>query len=133
MHQIHQLTGEITERKALDDLGVLPIREARALGARFAIDDFGTGNSGFQQLIGLEVDTIKIDRSFVMRLGQDRTAERLARGITAFANVLKAELVAEAVETAEQASFLRAIGVGRGQGWLSSKSVESEVLKSAVS
>ena len=133
MRRIHQLTGEITERKALDDLGVSAIREARALGARVALDDFGTGNSGLQQLIGLEVDTIKIDRSFVMRLGQDRTAERLVRGITAFANILKVDLVAEGVETPEQASFLRAIGVEKGQGWLWSKSVEGAVLKAAVS
>ena len=108
--------GEITERRALDDLGRAAIREIRRIGAKIALDDFGTGNSGLQQLIGLEVDILKIDRSFVLGLGRDRSAERLVRGIAALANVLRVGLVAEGVET--EALFLRAIGVEKGQGWL---------------
>ena len=120
---LNQLTGEITERQALDDLGRSAIRLARDMGMRIAVDDFGTGESGLQQLIGLEVDTLKIDKSFVVRLGRDPQAERLVRGIAALASVLKVDLVAEGIETEEQASFLREIGVEKGQGWLWSKAI----------
>jgi sensor c-di-GMP phosphodiesterase-like protein len=127
-----QLVGEITERRALDDLGRAAIREIRRIGARIALDDFGTGNSGLQQLIGLEVDILKIDRSFVLGLGRDRLAERLVRGIVALANVLRVALVAEGVETEAQAQFLRAIGVERGQGWLWGHDLDAAGLVSAV-
>lgn len=120
-----QLVGEITERRSLDDVGRAAIREVRALGARIALDDFGTGKANLQELIGLEVDFLKIDRSFVLGLGRDRLAERLVRGIAALAGVLRVGLVAEGVETAEQALFLRAIGVEKGQGWLWSKALDA--------
>ncbi len=126
--RLNQLTGEITERQALDDLGRSAIHLAREMGARIAIDDFGTGESGLQQLIGLEVDTLKIDKSFVVKLGADRQAEKLVRGIAALASVLEVDLVAEGIETQEQASFLRAIGVQRGQGWLWSKAIGGTAL-----
>ena len=129
-NRLGQLTGEITERQALNDLGRSAIRQARDLGARIAIDDFGTGESGLQQLIGLEVDTLKIDKSFVVLLGKDKFAERLVRGIVALATVLKVDLVAEGVETPEQAAFLRAVGVEKGQGWLWSKAIASSELHS---
>jgi sensor c-di-GMP phosphodiesterase-like protein len=127
-----QLVGEITERRALDDLGRAAIREIRRIGARIALDDFGTGNSGLQQLIGLEADILKIDRSFVLGLGQDRSAERLVRGIAALANVLRVGLVAEGVETKSQALFLRAIGVEKGQGWLWGHDLDAAGLASAL-
>ena len=131
-HRAQQLVGEITERRALDDLGRAAIREIRRVGAKIALDDFGTGNSGLQQLIGLEVDILKIDRSFVLGLGRDRLAERLVRGIVALANVLRVALVAEGVETEAQAQFLRAIGVERGQGWLWGHDLDAAGLVSAV-
>ena len=120
---LSQLTGEITERQALNDLGKNAIRLGRQLGVKVAIDDFGTGQSGLQQLLGLEVDSIKIDRSFISLLGKDLPAERLVRGMAALATILKVEIVAEGVETQGQASFLRAIGVEKGQGWLWSKAI----------
>jgi sensor c-di-GMP phosphodiesterase-like protein len=120
---LSQLTGEITERQALTDLGKKALGLARQLGGKVAIDDFGTGQSGLQQLLGLEVDIIKIDRSFISLLGKDLPAERLVRGMAALATILKVEIVAEGVETEEQASFLRAIGIEKGQGWLWSKAI----------
>ena len=130
--RVQQLVGEITERRALDDLGRAAIREIRRVGAKIALDDFGTGNSGLQQLIGLEVDILKIDRSFVLGLGRDRLAERLVRGIVALANVLRVALVAEGVETEAQAQFLRAIGVEKGQGWRWGHDLDAAELVSAV-
>jgi sensor c-di-GMP phosphodiesterase-like protein len=131
-HRASQLVGEITERQALDDLGRAAIREIRRLGAKIALDDFGTGNSGLQQLIGLDVDILKIDRSFVLGLGRDRSAERLVRGIAALASVLRVGLVAEGVETDAQALFLRAIGVEKGQGWLWGHDLDAVGLASAL-
>ena len=119
-----QLVGEITERQALDDLGRSAIRVAREeLGMKVAIDDFGTGQSGLEQLIGLEVDILKIDQTFIDLIGKDSAAEQLVRAITALATVLDNEVIAEGVETSEQAAFLREIGVNRGQGWLWSKAI----------
>ena len=126
---LSQITGEITERQVLNDVGKHAIQLARQLGGKVAIDDFGTGQSGLQQLLGLEVDIIKIDQSFISLLGKDLPAERLVRGMAALARVLKVEIVAEGVETEEQASFLRAIGVDKGQGWLWSKAISSEELQ----
>jgi|AP12_2_1047962.scaffolds.fasta_scaffold13784_2 c-di-GMP phosphodiesterase len=121
-----QLVGEITERQALNEMGRNAIRVAREeLGMKVAIDDFGTGQSGLQQLIGLEIDILKIDRSFIELIGKDAAAERLVRAITALAAVLNVDVVAEGVETVDQASFLRAIGVDKAQGWLWSKAVGS--------
>ncbi len=126
---LSQLTGEITERQTLNDLGKNAIRLARQLGGKVAIDDFGTGQSGLQQLLGLEVDIIKIDRSFISLLGKDLPAERLVRGMAALAKILNVEIVAEGVETQEQAAFLRAIGIEKGQGWLWSKAIGPSELK----
>ncbi len=123
MDHLSQMTGEITERQALTDQGKNALHLARLLGGKVAIDDFGTGQSGLQQLLGLEVDFIKIDRSFISLLGKDLPAERLVRGMAALATILKVEIVAEGVETQEQASFLRAIGIEKGQGWLWSKAI----------
>ena len=119
-----QLVGEITERQALNENGRGAIRVAREeLGMKVAIDDFGTGQSGLQQLIGLEVDILKIDQSFVEQIGKNVDAERLVRAIAALATVLDVDVVAEGVETVDQASFLRAIGVDKAQGWLWSKAI----------
>jgi sensor c-di-GMP phosphodiesterase-like protein len=119
-----QLVGEITERQALNEMGRNAIRVAREeLGMKVAIDDFGTGQSGLQQLLGLEVDILKIDQSFIELIGKDIAAERLVRAIAALATVLNVEVVAEGVETADQASFLRAIGINKAQGWLWSKAI----------
>lgn len=124
-----QLTGEITERQALSEQGRIALRLARQLGGKIAIDDFGTGQSGLQQLLGFEANILKIDRSFVSLIGKDLSAERLVRGIAALATVLKMSIVAEGVETQEQAAFLRAIGVEKGQGWLWSKAIGPSELR----
>lgn len=121
-----QLVGEITERQALNEMGRNAIRVAREeLGMKVAIDDFGTGQSGLQQLIGLEIDILKIDRSFIELIGKDPAAERLVRAIASLAAVLNVDVIAEGVETVDQASFLRAIGVNKAQGWLWSKAIGS--------
>lgn len=114
---------EVTERQALTDVGRQALAASRALGARVAVDDFGTGQSGLQQLMGLDFDILKIDRSQVHPLMTDRSARRLLRGLVALAGALRVKLTAEGVETREQAMFLHAAGVDCGQGWYWSKAV----------
>jgi EAL domain-containing protein (putative c-di-GMP-specific phosphodiesterase class I) len=87
-----------------------------------------TGQSGFRDLIGLEVDFIKLDHSYIEPLNSDPLMERLVRAFAAFAAVLHVDLVAEGVETLEQAAFLRAVGVEKGQGFLWSRALSAEEL-----
>jgi sensor c-di-GMP phosphodiesterase-like protein len=126
---ISQLVCEITERQALTDAGRNALASARPLGLRIALDDFGTGQSGLKQLIGLPVDILKIDKSEVDPLLSDPTADRLMRGVVALAAALRVKVIAEGVETREQALFLHAAGVDAAQGWLWSKAVPPDRLE----
>jgi sensor c-di-GMP phosphodiesterase-like protein len=126
---IHRLVCEITERQALTEAGREALAGARPLGLRVAMDDFGTGQSGLKQLIGLPLDFLKIDKSEVDPLIKDPTADRLLRGVVALANSLRVKVIAEGVETQEQAFFLRAAGVDAAQGWLWSKAVPPHELE----
>ncbi len=124
----HSLVCEITERQALTDAGRTALVKARDMGIRIAMDDFGTGHSGLKQLIGLQLDILKLDKSQIDPLMKDPTADRLLRGVVALASALRLKVIAEGVEKPEQAFFLRAAGVDGGQGWLWSKAVPPEEL-----
>jgi sensor c-di-GMP phosphodiesterase-like protein len=127
-----RLVCEITERQALTDAGREALAFARPMGLRIAMDDFGTGQSGLKQLIGLPLDILKIDKSEVDPLMKDPTADRLLRGVVALAAALRVKVIAEGVETPEQAFFLRAAGVDCAQGWLWSKAVASHDLEQRI-
>ncbi len=129
---IDHLVCEITERQALTDAGREALAIARPLGLRIAMDDFGTGQSGLKQLIGLPLDMLKIDKAEIDPLMKDPTADRLLRGVVALAAALRVKVIAEGVETQEQAFFIRAAGVDAGQGWLWSKAVPPEELERLV-
>lgn len=112
-----RLVCEITERQALSVQGRAALVLARQNRIRLAVDDFGTGHSGIAQMLGLTIDILKMDRSQVVLLTKDVTAERLVRGIIAMGSLSRARVVAEGVESAAQALFLQAAGVDYGQGW----------------
>ena len=114
---------ELTERQALTDLGRSSIDTARSLGVSVALDDFGTGHSGLSQFVGLDLDILKIDRSLLLPILENRTAARMLRGIVGLAAALRLRTVAEGVESWEQAFFLRAAGVDYGQGYFWSRAV----------
>ncbi len=114
---------ELTERQALTDLGRSSIDNARSLGIAVAVDDFGTGHSGLSQIVGLDLDVIKIDRSLLLPILENRSAQRMMRGIVGLAAALRMRTVAEGVETWEEAFFLRAAGVDYGQGFYWSRAV----------
>jgi sensor c-di-GMP phosphodiesterase-like protein len=127
-----RLVCEITERQALTDTGREALIQAAPLGFRVAMDDFGTGHSSLKHLIGLPLDILKIDKSQIDPLMKDPTADRLLRGVVALAAALRVKIVAEGVETQEQAFFLRAAGVDAGQGWLWSKAVPADELERLI-
>ena len=122
------LEVEITESVCLDDAqGVGDrLQRLRAMGVRCSIDDFGTGYSGLAYLARLPLDSLKIDRSFVSRIGTADSQEAIVDAVIALAHSLRLNVVAEGVETVEQASYLRSRGCDQIQGYLFSRPVPAE-------
>jgi diguanylate cyclase (GGDEF)-like protein len=114
---------EVTETALMTDVtaAIDTMRLVKSLGVHISIDDFGTGYSSLAQLKLLPVDEIKIDRSFVERLGQDREDTAIVAAIVAMAHALDLSVVAEGVETLEQLAQLRALDCELGQGFLFSR------------
>jgi diguanylate cyclase (GGDEF)-like protein len=114
---------EITEGALLDDCAdeVQKLKLLRAAGVRVAIDDFGTGYSSLSRLSDLPIDTLKIDRSFISRLPNDRSGETLVSTIITLAHAFGMSVVAEGVETPEQLDMLCRLGCDELQGFLLSK------------
>ncbi|WP_236790653.1 EAL domain-containing protein [Amycolatopsis sp. GM8] len=110
---------EITESALMRDsaLASEALAALRELGVRLAIDDFGTGYSSLAQLQRLTLDTLKIDRSFVMRLGESADAEAIVTSIIAMAHAVQLTVVAEGVETEAQLNLLRELGCDQAQGY----------------
>ena len=114
-----RLKLEITESAvmAVDDAFSL-LDRLRKIGIGLALDDFGTGYSSLSYLKMLPVQQLKIDRSFVVGIGTNPEDEAIIRSVMALAGSLDFEVVAEGVETAEQAAFLSALGCHGLQGFL---------------
>ena len=121
--------GTLLESGALERTNLNALRE---FGARVLLDDFGTGYSSFGYLRDFQIDTIKIDRSFVDRLADDRHSAALIQAILAMARGMDMDVVAEGIETEEQAKLLRLLGCRYGQGFgLGRPVVASEALAGA--
>jgi diguanylate cyclase (GGDEF)-like protein/PAS domain S-box-containing protein len=125
-----RLELELTESLLMEDTeGNRAVLSAFAdLGVRLAIDDFGTGHSSLSYLKRLDVDTLKIDRSFVMQLPDDPEDVAIATAVVALGKSLDMHVVAEGVETEAQARFLEGLGCHEMQGWLLSKALPPDQL-----
>ena len=103
------------------------LRSLKALGVRLSIDDFGTGYSSLAYLKRFPVDKLKIDRSFIRDIPDDRSGMQLTSTIIALARGLELDVVAEGVETQAQFDFLRSHDCDAYQGWLFSPAVPASV------
>lgn len=114
---------ELTESCLVEDeqLAHRLIRMFRELGAQVHLDDFGTGYSSLSQLARLPLDVLKLDGSFIHSIHTDAKAQALVRSMVAVGHELNLKIVAECVETQEQADFLDNIGVDYVQGYLYGK------------
>ena len=113
-----RLVLEILETTALADMDYTCdlMQECRALGVRFALDDFGTGYSTLTYLKRLPLDMLKIDRSFVINMLNDRHDLAIVEGVIGLSETFGCSVVAEGVDTLEQAQRLIEIGCDIGQG-----------------
>lgn len=119
---------EVTESLIMNDAdgNIAKLRAIGDLGVKIAIDDFGTGYSSLSYLTRLPAQTLKIDRSFVISMLDDPGVMTLVSTIVSLAHSLKLEVVAEGVETEEQARFLRLLRCDQMQGFLIAKPLPPE-------
>jgi EAL domain-containing protein (putative c-di-GMP-specific phosphodiesterase class I) len=110
---------ELSEHDPVDDYDTLlaALRPLRARGMRLAIDDVGAGFSSLRHIVLTSPEVIKLDRTIVDRVATDPILTTLVRSLTEFGHGCGARVVAEGVETAEDAAALLALGVDYGQGW----------------
>jgi diguanylate cyclase (GGDEF)-like protein/PAS domain S-box-containing protein len=125
------LTIEVTESTAMadGDTGFRALRDLSSEGIRVAIDDFGTGYSSLEQLRRMPVDIVKVDRSFVGGMAGDSTDREIVAAVVGMGRALKLCVVAEGIETPEQADALRELGCDIGQGYLYAKPLPAEAME----
>ena len=124
LDDLHLVPGdvvlEISERESIENFEIF--REARDyyrnLGFKIALDDTGVANAGFEAVLELAPDYLKLDRSLVRSVDADPPRQELLRGLQPLAVTLGARLVAEGVETSEELAMLQQLGIPYGQGFL---------------
>jgi diguanylate cyclase (GGDEF)-like protein/PAS domain S-box-containing protein len=120
---------EITESAYISaDSGVRNVEALEELGVHLSIDDFGTGYSSLGYLKRLPVDSIKIDRSFVSDVLTDGADQAIIRAIIAVAKSLGLIVIAEGVETSDQADYLRMLGCTQLQGYFFARALDGDEL-----
>ncbi len=128
---VHTLMFEITETVVTEDIDdvVQTMQQLKALGIRFSMDDFGTGYSSLSHLNRLPLDELKVDRAFVLALGDDDGDRAMVVTILNMAKLLGLNTVAEGVETAGQHAFLMHHGCGIFQGYFHAKPLTKEAFE----
>jgi EAL domain-containing protein (putative c-di-GMP-specific phosphodiesterase class I)/CheY-like chemotaxis protein len=128
------LEVEITETSAVSDLAVAvqAAKAVRALGVAIAVDDFGTGFASLSYLRHFPLDTLKIDQSFVSRLSDGSVDQCIVQSVMALAGSMGLGVIAEGVETADQAALLTAMGCTTVQGFLYSPALPIEAFEEFV-
>ena len=126
---MQQVVFEITERALLDDsdeTAQQSMARLRDLGVTLAVDDFGTGYASLQYLQSFPIDWLKIDKSFVDGIGRDGRSADLVAHVLELGRSLGLRIVAEGIETGDQAEWLRARGVQHAQGWLYARAMPAD-------
>ena len=129
-----RLCLEVTETAILEDpqLARRHLEELRGLGVHLALDDFGVGYSSLSHVADLApIDRVKIDRSFVSRICEQREGAIVA-SVVSLCQELGLDTVAEGVETSAQRAELQAMGVRRAQGFLFARPAPPEVIEAAL-
>jgi len=123
-----QLEIELTETAVLDDPDEANavLDALRAVGVRIALDDFGTGYTSLSLLARLPLDTVKIDRSFIVAMANGERDEAMVESIITMARALKLRVVAEGVETNEELEKLAHFGCHEVQGYLISRPMQAD-------
>ena len=118
-----QLVLELTEGTLIDRIGPasLQLAQLRALGVEISIDDFGTGYSSMTYVKHFPLDELKIDRSFVQGLPDDKADLAIVHAITVLGHSLGMRVVAEGIETSAQLAAVQALGIDQFQGYLLGK------------
>jgi EAL domain-containing protein (putative c-di-GMP-specific phosphodiesterase class I) len=126
---------ELTESMIVEDAKSTAaiLSELRALGVQVQIDDFGTGYSSLGYLQRLPIDTLKIDRTFVSRIGKNGNGSEIVRTILTLAHEMGLKVVAEGIETDVQLSNLKAMECDYGQGYLFTRPIDSQTASTLLS
>lgn len=128
------LEVEITEEAILDPaLADEQLKQLEQAGYKLAVDDFGMGHSSLAYLIGLKVDRLKIDRSFVKDVARSETNQKLISAMVSLGQSLSLEIVVEGVETPEDAAILARLGCGTAQGYLFARPMPPSALDTWIS
>jgi diguanylate cyclase (GGDEF)-like protein len=129
-----RLELEITETALVDNMTVAQnvINHLREAGVRIALDDFGTGYATLSQLLSFRLDRIKIDRSFIERLGKDVESDTIVRAILGLAKGFGLATTAEGIEDADQLASLRANGCLEGQGYFFGKAIPANQIEALL-
>ena len=119
---------EITESAIMDNAesARLILEQLRTRQIKLSIDDFGTGYSSLSYLHRFPVDNLKIDRSFINRIGNDRENQDIVEAIVNLAETLGMSAIAEGIETVQQLKLLRELGCHEGQGYFFAKPLSAE-------
>ncbi len=122
---------EITESSIIKDpkAALATLEQLNQLGVQICMDDFGTGYSSLSYLHTLPLSTIKIDRSFISRLGNDQSSLAIVRAVTELARHMNLDVVSEGVELQEQAEFLKGLECPYAQGYLFARPMTLEAMK----
>jgi diguanylate cyclase (GGDEF)-like protein len=125
---------ELTESLLMSDVdeSIRKLRELRAMGLRMGLDDFGTGYSSLAYLSKLPLDTLKIDRSFVHGMTDNPDHTSIVSAIISLAQALRLKVVAEGVETEQQAQLLKLLRCDQVQGFLLSRPLPAEEIESLL-
>ncbi|MDF2941662.1 MAG: hypothetical protein K0S01_520 [Herbinix sp.] len=125
----NNLELEITETIALDDIEytIATIHELKKIGVKFSLDDFGTGYSSMNYLKRLPVSNLKIDKSFLDTVMEDRSDQKIIQTIITLARNLDLNVIAEGVENFDQEVFLKEANCDKAQGFLYSKPIPKDL------